>query len=93
MVIQMSAASPSQYFHSGKTYVKKMSVYFLAICAKLLCKTDKFKLEVVNCGYFRTILISGQPLTYLIGKSQLSTKLLFLYLYENCFTLVNNNIY
>ena len=69
MVTQISAASPSANFHSGKSYVKENnSAYFLAICTNFPCKIEKFELEVV--GYFRDkILLSGHPLTYLIGKS------------------------
>ena len=63
-VMQISAASPPN-FHSGKNFVKKISVYFLAICANFPCKTEKFESEFV-CGYFwDRILLSGQPLTCL----------------------------
>ena len=68
MVMQISAALLSQSFYSGKSYVKKISVYFLAICTNLPCKIKKFELEVKGVG---NILLSRQPLTYLIGKSQL----------------------
>ena len=46
----ISAASPSPNFHSWKGYVKNitMFMYFLAICAKFLCKIEKFELEVVG---------------------------------------------
>ena len=33
MVMQISVASPSSNFNSQKNFVKKLSVYFLAICA------------------------------------------------------------
>ena len=33
MVMQISAASPSSNFNSQKSFVKKLSVYFLAMCA------------------------------------------------------------
>ena len=48
--------------------LKKISVYFLAICVNIPYKIEKFELEVVGMD---RILLSGQPLTYLIGKSQL----------------------
>ena len=68
MVTHMSAASPSPLFHSEKSYVKKISVYFLVICANFPCKIQKFELESCRCGYFRDrILPSEQPLTYLQG--------------------------
>ena len=50
MVTQISAASPSPNFHLGKSYVKKITVYFLAICANFPCKIEKFQLEVVGVG-------------------------------------------
>ena len=50
MVTQMSAASPSPLFHSEKSYVKKISVYFLVICANFLCKIEK----VVGVGILGT---------------------------------------
>ena len=57
-------------FSFGKNYVKKNRVYFLAICANLTCKIENF--ESCRCGYIRDrILLSGQSLTYFIGKSQL----------------------
>ena len=48
MVMQISAGSPSPNSHSGKSYVKKMSVYVLAICTNFPCKIEKFELEVVG---------------------------------------------
>ena len=49
-------------------YVKKISVYFLAICANFPCKKKNW-IKSCRYGYFRDrILLSGQPLTYLIGK-------------------------
>ena len=50
MVTQISAALPSPNFHSGKSYVKNISVYFLPICINFPCKIEKFKLEVVHVG-------------------------------------------
>ena len=51
MVMQISAALPSPNFHSGNSYVKeKVSVYFLAICAKFPCQIEKSELEVVSVG-------------------------------------------
>ena len=54
MVTQISAASPSPNFHWGKSYVKKISVYFLAICANFPCKTEKFELENIGAGILGT---------------------------------------
>ena len=54
MVTQISAASLLPNFHSGKSYVKKISVYFLAIDATSLCKIEKFELEVVGVGISET---------------------------------------
>ena len=48
MIMQISAASPTPYFPSGKICVKKISVYFLTICANFPCKIDKIELEVVR---------------------------------------------
>ena len=48
IAMQISAASPSPNFHSWKSYVKKISVYFLAICANSPCQIDKFELKVVG---------------------------------------------
>ena len=52
--MQISAASPSPNFRSGKGYVKNISVYFLAICANFLCKIEKFELEVAGVGILET---------------------------------------
>ena len=41
MVTQISAASQSPHFQSGKSYVKKISVYFLAICAYAPCNIEE----------------------------------------------------
>ena len=74
MVTQISAASPSPDFHSGKSYVKKNKkiikkiIYFLAICVNIPYKIEKFELEVVGMD---KIFLSVQPLTYLMGKWQL----------------------
>ena len=48
MVLQISAALPSPDFYSGKCYIKKINVNFLAMCAKFKCKIEKFELEVVG---------------------------------------------
>ena len=48
MVMQMSAASPSPSFHLGKSYVQKITVYFLAICVNIPFKIEKFELEVAD---------------------------------------------
>ena len=42
MVAQISAASPFSNFDSEKSYVKGISVYFLAFCADFPCKIEKF---------------------------------------------------
>ena len=55
MVTQISAAFPSPSFHSGKSYVKKISAYFLAICANFPCEIEKFELEVVGFGILGTV--------------------------------------
>ena len=55
MVTQISAALPSPSFHSGKSYVKKISAYFLAICANFPCTIEKFELEVVGVGILGTV--------------------------------------
>ena len=47
MVMQISAVSPSPNFHSGKSYVKKIILfYFLAIFVNFSFKIEKFELEV-----------------------------------------------
>ena len=51
MVTQISAALPSD---SEKSYVKKISVYFLAICANFPCKIESFESEVVGVGILET---------------------------------------
>ena len=58
MVTQISATSSSPNSNSAKSHVKKIKR-----------KNGKFELEVVRCRYSRDrILLSGQPLAYLIGK-------------------------
>ena len=54
MVTQISVALPSPNFHSGKSYGKKIIVYFLAICADFSCKIEKFELEVAVEGILGT---------------------------------------
>ena len=47
--MQISVASPSSKFNSQKSFVKKLSVYFLAICAnfpKLRNLNQKFQVQV-----------------------------------------------
>ena len=74
MVTQISAASPSPDFHSGKSYIKKNKkiikkiIYFLAICVNIPYKIEKFELEVVGMD---KIFLSVQTLTYLMGKWQI----------------------
>ena len=45
---------PSLTFHSGKSYVEKLSVYVLGICANFPCKIEKFELEVVGVAILGT---------------------------------------
>ena len=52
--MEKSAAPPSPNFHSGKSYVKKISVYFLVIYATFPCKIKKFKLEGVGVSILGT---------------------------------------
>ena len=59
IVMQISAALPSADFHSGKSYVKKNSVYFLAICAKFPCKIEKFELEVASVTILGGFCLQG----------------------------------
>ena len=54
MVTKMSVAFPSPNFHLRKSYVKKISVYFLAICANFPCEIEKFELKVVGEGILET---------------------------------------
>ena len=54
IMVTVSAALPSPDHHSAKSYVKKISVYFLAICADFPCKTEKFELEVAGVGILGT---------------------------------------
>ena len=54
MVPQVSTASPSPNFHSGTNYVKKITVYFLAICVNFPCKVEKVELEVVDVDILGT---------------------------------------
>ena len=52
--MQLPAASASPNFYSGKRYVKKISVYFLAISANFPCKIENFELLVVGVGILGT---------------------------------------
>ena len=54
MVMQISAAWPFANFHSGKSYSKKTSVYFLAVCVNFPCKIEKFELEVAGMDVLGT---------------------------------------
>ena len=44
--MQISAASPSPNFHSGRSYIKKYSVYFLSVCVNIPCKIYCMGLEL-----------------------------------------------
>ena len=50
MVTQISAESPSPNLQSGKSYVKKISVCFWAICANFPWKIEKYELKVIGVG-------------------------------------------
>ena len=52
--MKISAALLSPNFHSGKSYVKKINVYFLAIYASFPCKIKKFKLDGVGVSILGT---------------------------------------
>ena len=54
MATQISAASPAPNFHSEKSYIKKIFVYYLAICINLPSKIEKFESEVVGVGVLGT---------------------------------------
>ena len=54
MVMQISAALPSPNFHSGESSVKKIRVYFLAICTNFSCKIENVELEVADVGILGT---------------------------------------
>ena len=54
MVKQISAASSYPNFHSRRSYVKKITAYFLAICANFPCKIEKFELENVGVSILGT---------------------------------------
>ena len=54
MVKQISAASPYLNFHSRKSYVKRITVHFLAVCANFPCKIERFELENIGVGILRT---------------------------------------
>ena len=60
MFTQISAASPSPNVHSGKSYIclKNALFIFQRISANFLCEKKNWD----------RIMLSGQPLTYLIGK-------------------------
>ena len=59
-----------QIFIQGRVMLKKITAYFLAICANFLWKIEKFNLEGVGVGILGTGFCSRQPLAYLIGKLQ-----------------------
>ena len=54
MVSPIYTASPFPNFQSRNSYVKKITVYFLAIFVNLTCKIEKFELEVVRGGILGT---------------------------------------
>ena len=51
--MQIPVAQSSSNFHLGSSYAKKISFYFLAICANFPCTIEKYELEAlgVNLGY------------------------------------------
>ena len=69
--MQISAASPSPKFYSGKSYVKKIPVFTFSQFVSTSDVKLKSELEVVGILFRDRILVSVQPLTYHIGKSQL----------------------
>ena len=54
--MQIAAASSSLNLHSGKSFVKKITlfIYFFAIYIKPPCEIEKFELEVVSVDILRT---------------------------------------
>ena len=92
MVMQITAASPSPDFHSGESYLKKITVYFRTICVNFRCKIERFELlKVVAMGVLETgFWYQGR--ICLTSKS--SAHFFFMFnKFENCFTLVSNNIF
>ena len=59
MVMQISAALSSPNFNSEKSYVKKITVYFLTICINFPCKIENFELEVVGVGKGQNFVFRG----------------------------------
>ena len=80
MITQISAASPAPKFHSGKSYVKKISVHFLAICVNVPCKIEKFELEVVGVSILETRFCyqGSQDISYREIAAKTATPISFL---------------
>ena len=63
IVRQIIGALPSPNFHLGKSYVKKINAYFLAICANFPCFT-----LVSNNVYWIEKVKLGIPGMYMFAK-------------------------
>ena len=92
--MQISVASPSSNFNSQKNFVKKLSVYFLAICAnfpKLRSLNQKFQVQAFQGQDFAFGAVTD--LSYREITANRVTPMSFISLISlKCFTLVNNNI-
>ena len=91
--MQIYAKLLSPNFHSGKSYVKKVSVYFVAIRANSPCKIETFELEVVGGGILGKGFCSqgSYYISYRKITARRVTAISFLSLIS-CFSLVSNNI-
>ena len=98
MVMQISAASPSLNFHSGKSYVKKITVFTFqqfvpTFHVKLKSLYQKMQFSVFQGQDFAFRAAINMFCREITVKSVTLISFLTLISLKTCFTLVNNNIY
>ena len=88
MVTQISAASPSLNFHSGRVVLKKITVFTF----QQFASTSHVKLRSFNYK-LQVWVILGQDFAFRAAIN-ISYRDIFMFnKFENCFTSVSNNIY
>ena len=98
MVTQIPAASPSPNFHSGKSYVKKITVFTFqqfvpTFHVKLKSLYQKMQFSVFQGQDFAFRAAINMFCREITAKSVTLISFLTLISLKTCFTLVNNNIY
>ena len=81
----------------GRIMLKNKSIYFSAICVNFPCEIEKFESEVVVLDILGTgFCFQGNHWHIIYAYRSWKSNICFFFMsnkFENCFTLVRNNIY